>query len=713
MANQGKVVWPAKRASILDKPTEKFLEASLGKLPVEEVDSFLDQNPSLGQSIQEHLNSLEADLENEHINVLEILNYLSYDIKSREFNEFEPEDEAIRERLQDQLKKIMKSTTIAIAYFSSKEKQVMLLRHYILRCQAGLLFHFLSRKKNKSKTTSISIDHHCVIRLLQKHENRGTIPPQLRLVVSKLSQDVRNLKLDNNRLTLDSQDEGYSSLCNTPDKNSFQEQNQVKEYSSKTKGRFIRWNSKHSLKPTEEVFSEEPLVCVLRCQNSYSRCFHCIKEIKSKFFKCPNLCPVVFCSLKCYSEISCLHRKECPLLHLLFSVGIKGHMAFRALIDGNDIQHLAHHYQESEPSTKRLIFVDSLRVQGILKRLEDQSPSLSLIMITISRICLNNIVLTVQPYKVCGNAVYRAFSMICHSCSPNSVVTFQGRTLYVSASTTINPGEEVTVSYSSRKNTKERRDWLRKLYHFDCWCQKCFHGIVNSEDLSFYARKQTCPSCPTSLVDTIGRIEDSKAYDRYWGPKFQSHLTIKVECPLGCKTVNLSYYCNILKNTELSRSSFTSLRNSYRELLPLLESPNAMILCFQDSLSSFFLKVHDSRLSLSNHRYLQKSIIFAHKALITSLQLLGHHRITAFCLMRYLCLSMKYECTLDVFMIRHLFSKFEERSLIDFAIIEFNMTEQTRLRDIERWVKEQQPLFVNSSISSLGCISNTTHSRLF
>lgn len=75
-----------------------------------------------------------------------------------------------------------------------------------------------------------------------------------------------------------------------------------------------------------------------------------------------------------------------------------------------------------------------------------------------------------------GAAIIPAISFINHSCAPNgkTVYYFNGGPITVEATRDILKGEEVNISYcNENKGKKERQEYLKQYYHFDCACPKC------------------------------------------------------------------------------------------------------------------------------------------------------------------------------------------------------------------------------------------------
>ena len=73
-----------------------------------------------------------------------------------------------------------------------------------------------------------------------------------------------------------------------------------------------------------------------------------------------------------------------------------------------------------------------------------------------------------------GVGLFAKAALLNHSCHPNCVATFHGTTLQITATETIQPGDELTISYTEllRPSYKRKED-LWEQYGFDCQCRNC------------------------------------------------------------------------------------------------------------------------------------------------------------------------------------------------------------------------------------------------
>ena len=106
-----------------------------------------------------------------------------------------------------------------------------------------------------------------------------------------------------------------------------------------------------------------------------------------------------------------------------------------------------------------------------------------------------------------GKALYSVESGINHSCKPNSLVSYDGCTLFLRATEPIENGTEVTHTYGptiSRGGREERRDELRTRYFFECECRGCQEDLSPSSPTSVSPGAFRCPRvgchCPQIVV---------------------------------------------------------------------------------------------------------------------------------------------------------------------------------------------------------------------
>lgn len=105
-----------------------------------------------------------------------------------------------------------------------------------------------------------------------------------------------------------------------------------------------------------------------------------------------------------------------------------------------------------------------------------------------------------------GTGLYLGASIVDHSCQPNAVATFSGRTLHIRS--IISPGSgdsikfnnsaavdwsQIFISYIDVMDERDvRRRELKQNYYFLCTCPKCIkYPTTNDRDM----RAVVCPHC--------------------------------------------------------------------------------------------------------------------------------------------------------------------------------------------------------------------------
>uniref|UniRef100_A0A0E0P063 SET domain-containing protein n=1 Tax=Oryza rufipogon TaxID=4529 RepID=A0A0E0P063_ORYRU len=98
---------------------------------------------------------------------------------------------------------------------------------------------------------------------------------------------------------------------------------------------------------------------------------------------------------------------------------------------------------------------------------------------TFSKFACNAHTICDPELRPLGTGLYPVLSIINHSCVPNAVLIFEGRTAYVRALQPISKNEEVSISYIETAATTMKRQDDLKHYYFTCTCPRC---VKDSEE---------------------------------------------------------------------------------------------------------------------------------------------------------------------------------------------------------------------------------------
>ena len=100
---------------------------------------------------------------------------------------------------------------------------------------------------------------------------------------------------------------------------------------------------------------------------------------------------------------------------------------------------------------------------------------------------------------IVGVGIYHSVSLLNHSCQPNCVAVFNGTKLMIRVTENIQPGEELTISYTELLAPSfKRKEELRKQYFFDCCCIRC--SSAKEEDGLLLSMKCFNSSCNGTVL---------------------------------------------------------------------------------------------------------------------------------------------------------------------------------------------------------------------
>ncbi|XP_038615137.1 SET and MYND domain-containing protein 4 [Tachyglossus aculeatus] len=97
-----------------------------------------------------------------------------------------------------------------------------------------------------------------------------------------------------------------------------------------------------------------------------------------------------------------------------------------------------------------------------------------------------------------ATGLFPVISLLNHSCSPNTSVSFSGRVAIVQATQPISRGQEILHCYGPhrcRMEVGERRQKLKAQYFFDCRCQACLEEEESKANTTPKWAAFRCPSC--------------------------------------------------------------------------------------------------------------------------------------------------------------------------------------------------------------------------
>ncbi|XP_054796474.1 histone-lysine N-methyltransferase ASHR1 isoform X2 [Prosopis cineraria] len=313
--------------------------------------------------------------------------------------------------------------------------------------------------------------------------------------------------------------------------------------------------------PGDVIISQEPYVCVPNNSSAESRCDGCFTTSKLK--KCSGCQAVWYCGSTCQRAEWKLHRLECEVLSRLEkdkrksvtpSIRLMVKLYLRRKLQSEKVipSTASDNYNLVEALVARILlaffaFRSSVlnTVLGIFSHMSmmivlfntnfdvdmsdineerlvlyaQMANLVNLILqwpeINIKEIAENFSKFACNAHTICdselrplGTGLYPVISIVNHSCLPNSVLVFEGRSAVVRAVQHIPKDSEVLISYiETARSTMTRQKVLKEQYLFTCTCPRCvrmgqFDDIRESAILEGYRCKNE--KCCGFLLRTNG-----------------------------------------------------------------------------------------------------------------------------------------------------------------------------------------------------------------
>ncbi|KAL6296880.1 hypothetical protein ACE6H2_005022 [Prunus campanulata] len=242
--------------------------------------------------------------------------------------------------------------------------------------------------------------------------------------------------------------------------------------------------------PGEVIISQEPYVSVPNNSSAESRCDACFESSNLK--KCSACQVVYYCSNSCQKSEWKLHRLECealsklhrerrmavtPSIRLMIKLYLRTKLQTEKVIPASAMDN----YKLVEALVAHMSKIDEKQLVLYAQMANLVSLILQWPGINIKEIAENFSKLACNAHTICdselrplGTGLYPVISIINHSCLPNSVLLFEGRSAVVRAVQHIPKGAEVLISYiETAGSTLTRQKALKEQYLFTCTCPRC------------------------------------------------------------------------------------------------------------------------------------------------------------------------------------------------------------------------------------------------
>ncbi|XP_027329451.1 histone-lysine N-methyltransferase ASHR1 isoform X2 [Abrus precatorius] len=241
--------------------------------------------------------------------------------------------------------------------------------------------------------------------------------------------------------------------------------------------------------PGEVIISQDPYVCVPN-NSDQKRCDGCFAT--TNLSRCSSCKLVSYCGTSCQKSEWKLHRLECEALSRLDkdkrksvtpSIRLMVKLYVRRKLQNDKVipSTATDNYKLVEALVAHMsdITEEQLVLYAQMANLVNfivQWPEINIkeIAENFSKFACNAHTICDSELRPVGTGLYPVISIINHSCLPNCVLVFDGRSAFVRAVQHIPKGTEVMISYiETAGSTMTRQKALKEQYLFTCTCPRC------------------------------------------------------------------------------------------------------------------------------------------------------------------------------------------------------------------------------------------------
>ncbi|KAG2183509.1 hypothetical protein INT43_006515 [Umbelopsis isabellina] len=258
-------------------------------------------------------------------------------------------------------------------------------------------------------------------------------------------------------------------------------------------------DSRMTLKPTENrgyavfagatvtagqtLLKEAPYGAVIDEENLTKYCSSCFKSSSQPLSRCSLCKQLYYCSKQCQAnDWKQYHSIECPAFT---KIGKPVPTAIRCLtrilisranapVSYNRVENLASH-KDVVPEKVKMKYAQLIMA---LKQIVPAKimPNANDAMDLICRFTVNTMSILGSDYASIGVGLYTNVCRLNHSCWPNCVLAFEGKTATLRTIRDIAPSEEMCISYIDVMDPYPmRQERLYSQYYFKCQCELCIH----------------------------------------------------------------------------------------------------------------------------------------------------------------------------------------------------------------------------------------------
>ncbi|GKT40172.1 N-lysine methyltransferase SMYD2-B [Colletotrichum spaethianum] len=266
---------------------------------------------------------------------------------------------------------------------------------------------------------------------------------------------------------------------------------------------------------------EDPAVVLPPGHRALEYCNHCLKKEQQaggvKLRACTGCKTVAYCGPTCQrANWSLIHKLECKAIQRLHEIKPAHEpnwvpTPIRAAAQVMLRPQVLARFEELEGHVEQWRKKDEtdlqLQSQGVVRCLGLDTGTFEALEGAFQVLCklqTNAFSRSEEYFETGGVFLDTTLAMINHSCVPNALVQFGGRTATLRAASCINPGNEIEISYVDQTQPKSKRQHELNLYHFECSCIKCQH------DFDEYQVAMADPTIELNTLSVMPNIERFK-----------------------------------------------------------------------------------------------------------------------------------------------------------------------------------------------------------
>ncbi|CCF33265.1 MYND finger [Colletotrichum higginsianum] len=265
---------------------------------------------------------------------------------------------------------------------------------------------------------------------------------------------------------------------------------------------------------------DNPAVVLPPGHRALEYCNHCVKKQRPagvKLRACTGCKTVAYCGPACQrANWSLVHKLECKAIQRLHEAK-PAHQPdwvptpIRAAAQVMLRPQVLARFEELEGHVEQWRKKDGTDLQlqshGVVKCLGLDTVTFERLETSFQVLCklqTNAFSRTEEYYETGGVFLDTTLAMINHSCVPNALVQFGGRTATLRATSFLDPGDEIEISYIDQTQPRGKRHGELDLYHFECSCYKC------QKDLDEYQVAMADPTIELNALSVMTDIERFK-----------------------------------------------------------------------------------------------------------------------------------------------------------------------------------------------------------